>query len=153
MLGNIMSTWGACVLETAPYFFLLLFGISPSMLRRKLQSVADPKYGGVKTTRQRIMEDSDGMQSEEEVSNEESEVEDDQEMEKGNSPAQSESENDGKDQEHAKEPHTDLTSQKRHSDDGEPTDELSTALQNKRDEDRTKGKAVSRQIVCSPSLR
>jgi protein AATF/BFR2 len=86
----------------------------PSNLRKSLESISDPKYEGVRTTRDQLLNDTDG----DSVLTDESDVEQYQ--------------------------------------DGDripeiPVPEPSTTLSN-RQEDRKKGKAVARQIVCRSSF-
>lgn len=118
---------------------------SPSTLRR-LQSVADPKYEGVKTSRKQLMEDSDHEPSdlENDYPDEESEPDDqsgDEEDDNQSIPSQSEPE------EASDEPHATSPPPKKSNLEPEPAEDLSSTLRKTREEDRKKGKAVSQQIV------
>ncbi|KAJ7050542.1 apoptosis-antagonizing transcription factor [Mycena amicta] len=110
------------------------FDVGPSMLR-KPQSIADPKYDGVKTSRKRLMEESD---REESGSGDESVEEDGCMSGEEDEDVPSESESEHERQPSPPEP--------------EQTDDLSSSLQKTRDADRKKGQAVGRQIATWESL-
>ncbi|KAK7031375.1 sorting nexin-41 [Favolaschia claudopus] len=137
--------------------------VGPSALRR-LQSVADPKYAAVKTSRKQLME-SDEAPSDLEDEGEEDQDEDEnennyplgggqsgsdgeEEPDDEDIPSQSESEEqDESEEEHAFRPPPEVTDAE-----PEPVDDLSSALQKTREEDRKKGKAVSQQIALWESI-
>ncbi|KAJ6581217.1 apoptosis-antagonizing transcription factor [Mycena capillaripes] len=129
--------------------------VGPSTLRR-LQSVADPKYQGVKTSRKQLMEGSDdGEPSDfeeddprgESESNAESENEEEQEQD-GSVPLQSEPE-EASESEERQEP---SPPPKRVNPEPEPAEDLPSTLQKTREEDRKKGKAVAQQIAIWETL-
>ncbi|KAF7294519.1 Sorting nexin-41 [Mycena kentingensis (nom. inval.)] len=113
--------------------------VGPSALR-KLQTVADPIYDGVKTSRKQLMEadEEEGSEPEDSASgSDEDDAGGDGEGEgeaSQHTPSESEEEADA----NAQQPSAAATK--------EPADELSSALQKTRDADRKKGKAVARQI-------
>ncbi|KAJ6485903.1 apoptosis antagonizing transcription factor-domain-containing protein [Mycena sanguinolenta] len=124
--------------------------VGPSTLR-KLQSIADPKYAAVKTSRKQLMEDSEGEpsdleenypQGEAAESGEEREDQDDDES----IPSQSEPD--------SEEPHAPAPPPHKppRDSDPEPVDDLTSTLRKTRDEDRKKGKAVSQQIALWETL-
>ncbi|KAF8884990.1 apoptosis-antagonizing transcription factor [Infundibulicybe gibba] len=141
--------------------------VGPSSLRKLHDSVADPKYGGVKTSRKQLMED-----IEDEVGDEDEEMEDDStdenDLTDGRDSIYENDELEGKpdaapsgSDEEAEEgteaepqashsiPHQ---SPPPHQVESEPVDDLSSTLKQKREEDRKKGKAVSRQIALWDNL-
>ena len=116
---------------------------SPSTLRKLQDSIADPKYVGVKTSRKQLLEwsQSEGEDEEGPASQDESASEDE--------PAPVRDATDEDDvpedsaEEHASPPLKRQAVQ-------EPPEDLSSTLRQKRDEDRRKGKAVARQLVRHP---
>ena len=116
---------------------------SPSTLRKLQDSIADPKYVGVKTSRKQLLEwsQSEGEDEEGPASQDESASEDE--------PAPVRDATDEDDvpedsaEEHASPPLKKQAVQ-------EPPEDLSSTLRQKRDEDRRKGKAVARQLVRHP---
>ncbi|KAJ7355566.1 apoptosis antagonizing transcription factor-domain-containing protein [Mycena albidolilacea] len=135
--------------------------VGPTALRR-LQSVADPKYAGVKTSRKQLMEGSDGepsdLEEEEEnypqgrsqsESDGESGNEEDEDDEGESVPSQSEPE-EGSDTEerHVSAP----PPKRRNEEEPEPAEDLPSTLRKTREEDRKKGKAVSQQIALWETL-
>ena len=152
------------------YWDILIFVMfRPSSLRKMHQSVADPKYDGVRTSRKELME------SEEEDDSGEEHDEDEEEGEEGrvrfDIPSEkqprksngaisdeditSESE-DGS--EVSQRESRDITSNrntpsKQQSENLEPTENMSSTLKKKREEDVEKGQAVKRQVVCPFYLR
>ncbi|KAJ7743114.1 apoptosis-antagonizing transcription factor [Mycena metata] len=132
--------------------------VGPSTLRR-LQSVADPKYEGVKTSRKQLMEESDGAPSDSEDEgegdaashgeNESNGGSGGEEQEDGESvPSQSEAEDASEDWPAPPPP----PPPKRRSVEPEAADDLPSTLRKTRDEDRKKGKAVSQQIAVWETL-
>lgn len=127
----------------------------PSALRKLHNSISDPKYDGVKATRKQLMEE-----SEDEMASEEEEGEGDGGTEEsdnngisymnggGGSEDEIPSESVGEDQR----PLLKEAPSKRPAISPDPVDVISSAPRIKRDEDRKKGKAVSRQIVCLHDL-
>ncbi|KAK7056217.1 rRNA-processing protein bfr2 [Paramarasmius palmivorus] len=123
--------------------------VGPSTLRKMQDNISDPKYDGVKTSRKALLED-DFSEGTEDVEGEDEEDEgsDEQGLHYGNGKLDSdedepsESEDEGEGSGHEKvdvhtvpEPNT-----------------LSATLREKRDEDRRKGAAVSRQISIWDTL-
>ncbi|KAF8196715.1 apoptosis antagonizing transcription factor-domain-containing protein [Mycena galopus ATCC 62051] len=137
--------------------------VGPSALR-KLQSVADPKYAGVKTSRKQLLEGSDGD------ANDLEEEEEEENYSQGGSEVESdaESRNEGdQDQDESipsqSEPEEDSDAEERHAPsppppkprndvEPEPAEDLPSTLRKTRDEDRKKGKAVSQQIAIWETL-
>ncbi|TDL23664.1 TRAUB-domain-containing protein [Rickenella mellea] len=125
--------------------------VGPSALRRNLpQSVADPKYSAVRVSRNQLLDDSndhpvpDSDGNSEQISlsdtNHESQDED------GHS--SDEDEDNLSDGEPEQIPPVSLTSAKPPSDPpSATTNDLASSLKHTRDEDRKKGKAVSRQLA------
>ena len=118
-------------------------------MRKLHDSIADPKYDGVRITRSQLSEarshdgDSEDDPQEDEQDNDTSEQEhgDLPSESEQDSSSQSEREDDGR-VEHFK-PASNQRGPEAH-----PPEELSSTLRKTRDEDRIKGQAVSRQIVC-----
>ncbi|KAJ6496797.1 apoptosis-antagonizing transcription factor [Mycena vulgaris] len=127
--------------------------VGPSILRR-LQSVADPKYVGVKTSRKQLMEGSDHEPSDLEeddlddesepdgqsLDEEEREGDDDQSI-----PSQSEPEE-------SEERQTAAPPRSQSDPEPEAAEDLPSTLRKTREEDRKKGKAVSQQIAMWETL-
>jgi hypothetical protein len=121
----------------------------PSALRKLHDSIADPKYDGKRTTRQQLLESDEGnseLESEDNLSDEEASgshpsINEDEDEDL---PSQSNLEEDGSKADEAGD-----ISRRSPSKDSEAPEDLSSALQKTREEDRKKGKAVSRQIVRS----
>ncbi|KAJ7746894.1 apoptosis-antagonizing transcription factor [Mycena maculata] len=126
--------------------------VGPSTLRR-LQSVADPKYEGVKTSRKQLMEDDD---------HEPSDLEDDYPEGHSDSDAQNSRNGDEEDDnqsvpsENEPEENEELRAAspppKQSNPEPEPADDLPSTLRKTREEDRKKGKAVSQQISIWENL-
>jgi protein AATF/BFR2 len=119
---------------------------SPSTLRKVHDKISDPKYDGVKTTRKLLQEDSedDTVRSEDEEEGNFSEhVYEDQSAEGGADEISSGSDvvNEGLP------PTSPNTSPNKSPQDHGSRDGLTSMLQKTRDEDRKKGRAISRQIV------
>jgi protein AATF/BFR2 len=113
---------------------------SPSALRKLHDSVADPKYSGVRTTRQHLAEDSDIEVDRQPFDQSNEDGED------GSIPSDSSREDDRETKVPPPQSHV-LPAQPAQTDQ-EPVNDLSTTLRTTREEDRKKGKAVSRQLVC-----
>ncbi|KAJ7460611.1 apoptosis-antagonizing transcription factor [Mycena latifolia] len=109
--------------------------VGPSTLRR-LQSVADPKYEGVKTSRKQLMDGSDP---------ETSDLEEDYHGDGSGSTPQSGDEEECEDDEESIPPHSE-------PEEAEATEDLPSTLRKTREEDRKKGKAVSQQIAMWETL-
>ncbi|KAJ7281886.1 apoptosis antagonizing transcription factor-domain-containing protein [Mycena rebaudengoi] len=124
--------------------------VGPSALRR-LQSIADPKYEGVKTSRKQLMESSDEEPSEveEDYPGDESESDNPSQDEGQDSPEESEPEK-GASEEERSAPLQPLPKQS--TSDSNPVEDLPSTLKQTREEDRKKGKAVSQQIAMWESL-
>ena len=122
---------------------------SPGTLRKQYESISDPKYAGVKTTRKEIMEEGSisGIESDMEGQDEESDFELTNHQTSGlderekDVPSESEEEEEEEERGVLRQDQDHLTSTQ------EPVDDLTSTLRRKRDEDRKKGRAVSRQIV------
>ncbi|KAJ7089669.1 apoptosis-antagonizing transcription factor [Mycena belliarum] len=125
--------------------------VGPSTLRR-LQSVADPKYEGVKTSRKQLIDADDPATSEyedyhESGSDKPSEDEEEPAQEDdGSIPSRSESE------EASERPERTPASRNQPSPEAEVAEDLPSTLREKREEDRKKGKAVSQQISMWETL-
>ncbi|KAJ7257927.1 apoptosis antagonizing transcription factor-domain-containing protein [Mycena haematopus] len=135
--------------------------VGPSVLR-KLQSVADPKYAAVKTSRKQLMEGSDGEPSDFEEEENYPQGDND-EARSDDESGDEEDRNDDESVPSQSEPEEESDSEKRHApappppkppkDSGpEPADDLTSTLRKTRDEDRKKGKAVSQQIALWETL-
>jgi protein AATF/BFR2 len=121
-----------------------------STLRRHLESVIDPKYVGVKTSRKQLKEDDalgdspDQDESESQsISSEESASEEDEGKEKVQSPGEEASEG---------EQSTRRNKQVIKENSSHEKDLATTVLQ-RRDEDRKKGRAVTKQLVSIACCR
>ncbi|KAJ7149531.1 apoptosis-antagonizing transcription factor [Mycena crocata] len=124
--------------------------VGPSTLRR-LQSVADPKYEGVKTSRKQLMEESDQEASD--FDENYSEDNDESDVQSGDDegksvPSQSEREEISEEERPTSPP------AKRANPEPEldAADDLPSALKKTREDDRKKGKAVSQQIAIWETL-
>lgn len=116
--------------------------IRPSSLRKLHDGISDPKYDGVRTSRKQLLEGSedeatsDEEESEDAVGPGDSAGEDDD--------MQSESEatsiDDDENENSSTKPHTEH--------DQEDISNMPNTLQKTREDDRRKGKAITRQIVC-----
>jgi protein AATF/BFR2 len=115
----------------------------PSALRKIHDSVADPKYDGRRATRKQLMEsDEEDSQSDEDDDDDDDDL-NQSEDENEDLPSQSEPERDVSESEQVE--HASKSSPSRAS---EAPEDPSSTLRRNMDEDRRKGKAVSRQIVC-----
>ncbi|KAF5373325.1 hypothetical protein D9615_007448 [Tricholomella constricta] len=138
------------------------FAVGPSSLRKQHDSISDPKYEGVRTSRKQIMEyesDQDLGSADEESGSEDEDMgahdvqassgaeEADASDDEG---ASADSEEEEKNQ--APAPRKKSSPEKRQMEEHEPTDYLSATLREKREEDKKKGQAVSRQISLWDSL-
>jgi protein AATF/BFR2 len=117
----------------------------PSTLRRHLDGVIDPKYVGVKTSRKQLKEDDaladspdQGESASQSISNEGSASEEDEGEEKVQSP--------GKQEASEAEQSTQRSSQVIQENSSHERD-LATTVRQRRDEDRKKGRAVTKQLV------
>ncbi|KAI0272673.1 apoptosis-antagonizing transcription factor [Gloeopeniophorella convolvens] len=130
--------------------------VGPSSLRRQQDSISDPKYIGVKTSRKQLAEENAlGTEDDEEFSGHSdpesrnsaseasSDEDDDDEI---SSPSEAEDDNEG---EEVPPPRTATAA--REDNEGLEND-LSNVIRKRRDEDRTKGKAVSKQLSLWDSL-
>ena len=132
------------------------------------QSVADPKYEGVRTSRKELMEneeednsgedDEESHHEEDEEEGEEGRVRFDVPSEKqpwksnGDDDIPSESE-DGSEVSQRGNRSNGNTPSKQQSENLGPTEDVSSTLKKKREEDLEKGQAVKRQVVCPFCLR
>ena len=140
----------------------------PSTLRRMNQSVADPKYDGVRTSRKALMEseeedssgedDGESHHDEDEEESEERRVRFDVPSEKQprktNETISDEdisSENEDGSEVSQRGSRDNRNSQQLEN--LEPTEDMSSTLKKKREEDLEKGQAIKRQVVCSFYLR
>ncbi|KAJ7132107.1 apoptosis-antagonizing transcription factor [Mycena epipterygia] len=126
--------------------------VGPSTLRR-LQSIADPKYEGVKTSRKQLMESSDQEPSDLEDDDSDGDSESDAEVEEGEQhddsqsiPSESEPEETGEERQ------TTLPTPRQSNSQLDPAEDLPSTLRKTREEDRKKGKAVSQQIAMWETL-
>lgn len=113
----------------------------PSALRKIHDSVADPKYDGKRTTRRQLLESEEASDAEEHDASSEDEAglsAESQSMDEDESEKNEDEDNSGE----LEEAVTEARSMQ-----PEPVDDLSSTLRKTRDEDRTKGKAISRQLV------
>jgi protein AATF/BFR2 len=148
----------------------------PSSLRKLQDSIGDPKYDGVRTSRKALLEQEDqppeGEDGGEENggSNEFADNDDDDESEEefqgfgvgveGPWGSEDEDEDEETDEEEEDELETPkskpsaIPSSKRKAEEEEPSGDLTSTLKSAREADRRKGKAVGRQIVSGePMLR
>ncbi|TFK39409.1 apoptosis-antagonizing transcription factor [Crucibulum laeve] len=147
--------------------------LGPSSLRKMHDSIADPKYEGVRTSRRQLMDEGNdeqigsGVEESSFNSGEEgSEFEDEgaagfdgsgEEDEEGSSeegPSESEEgEQEGGDSEEERpQPQLAKLSYSKRPAEAEPVEDISSTLRKTREEDRNKGKSVSRQIALWDSL-
>lgn len=141
---------GWVLLHICPARVKLTECLRPSTLRRHLDSVIDPKYVGVKTSRKQLEEedalgdspDPDESESES-ISSEESASEEDEGKEKVQSPGEGASEG---------EQSTRRNNQVIKENSSHEKDLATTVLQ-RRDEDRKKGRAVTKQLVSIACCR
>ncbi|KZV68978.1 TRAUB-domain-containing protein [Peniophora sp. CONT] len=125
--------------------------VGPSALRKLADGISDSKYEGQRTSRAQL-----AMESDEESGLEEDEDED----EEMGIPARdlSDDEQDDDEEEESEEeevnepPKRNAPPKRKQTEEDAQADDLSTALRQKRDEDRSKGKAVSRQLTLWDSL-
>ncbi|KAG6854023.1 hypothetical protein C0991_011510 [Blastosporella zonata] len=139
-----------------------IYTLRPSSLRKQHDSISDPKYEGVKTSRKmlegdsnRDMDDeSEGSGSDEDefhggrssgVEGEEA-AEDDEPSESGDDHEDDEEEEEEEEERQVPSP------KKRPMEEAERAEDLPTELLKKREEDKKKGKAVTRQIALWDSL-
>ncbi|KAF9221427.1 TRAUB-domain-containing protein [Gyrodon lividus] len=135
--------------------------VGPSVLRKLHDSVSDPKYDGVKTSRKELMVDDDSN-SDEETEDEEldSQLEGDEEEEPdshgqdivGHEPPTSKGEEEHRSEHEAEVSTMDASVTRPRDLDQNENDDLSSALRKTREEDRKKGKAISKQIALWDSL-
>ncbi|KAH7914638.1 apoptosis-antagonizing transcription factor [Hygrophoropsis aurantiaca] len=129
--------------------------VGPSALRKLHDSIADPKYDGIKTSRRQLMDDEDDenieSELEEDYDQDPSEGQSDHDEDEDEEPPSSNSE--------IEQPQPKTTRHKlspklsaQRPDQRAPGDDLASSLRKTRDEDRKKGKAVSRQIAVWDSL-
>ena len=154
------------------YWDIFTFGmLRPSSLRRMNQSVADPKYEGVRTSRKELMENEIEDNSEEDNSGEDDEErhheEDEEKSEEGRVRSDVPSEKqpwksngaisdedvpsgseDGSEASQRENRVNQNTPSKPQSENIGPTEDVSSILKKKREEDLEKGQAVKRQVVC-----
>ncbi|KAF8075074.1 apoptosis-antagonizing transcription factor [Lyophyllum atratum] len=138
------------------------FDVGPSSLRKQRESISDPKYDNVRTTRKQMMEEDSGedMSDEDEGSGWEDEdlgAHDNQAssgVEEANASEDEEisSHSEGEEENQAIPLEKKRSPEKRPFEEPEPAEDLSAALGKKREEDKKKGKAVSRQIALWDSL-
>jgi protein AATF/BFR2 len=128
----------------------------PSTLRRHLDSVLDPKYVGVKTSRKQLEEDDSlgtvfadspeqGESASQSISSEGSATGEDEEEEKVQSP--------GKKQEASEGEQSTLRNYQAIQEDPSHEKDLATTVRQRRDEDRIKGRAVTKQLVSLACCR
>lgn len=122
----------------------------PSTIRHNLDSIIDPKYVGVKTSRKQlegddVLVDSPGQDqsASQSISSEGSASEEDEREEKVQSPDEEASEG---------EPSTQRNNQVIQEDSSYEKD-LATTVRQRRDEDREKGRAVTKQLVSIARCR
>ena len=125
----------------------------PSTLRRHLDSVIDPKYAGVKTSRKQLEEDNalgDSPDQDEPASQSISSNGSASEEDKGE-------EKDQKIQSPGKEASEGEQSTRRNNqvsqENSSPEKDLATTVRQRRDEDRKKGRAVTKQLVSTARCR
>jgi protein AATF/BFR2 len=122
----------------------------PSTLRRHLDSVIDPKYVGVKTSRKQLEEDDalgDSPDQDESasqsISSEGSASEEDEDEEKVQSPGKEASEG----EQSTRRNNQNIQEKSSHEKD------LATTVRQRRDEDRKKGRTVTKQLVSIACCR
>lgn len=145
----------------------ILHTYRPSILRKAQDSIADPKYDGVRVSRKKLLEMEESQsadEGEEGLENDDLEVpghsEDDEDSEDGDEEEEEESEEEEEDEEEESEeepprktkPPTNTTSNSNNPPEAElqqnvNADDLSATLAQKREEDKRKGRAVVKQLV------
>ncbi|KZT27772.1 TRAUB-domain-containing protein [Neolentinus lepideus HHB14362 ss-1] len=131
--------------------------VGPSAIRKLHDSVADPKYEGVRTSRKQLMEDGgDEDTSGEDGDHDFSDSQGGDSGEEDDVPSDSASD-DVEDEDILRPPPTKVSSDKTKGPSSTenspaPVEALSSSLRKTREEDRRKGKAVSRQIVRTSYL-
>ncbi|KAG2070163.1 TRAUB-domain-containing protein [Suillus decipiens] len=127
--------------------------VGPSALRKLQDSIADPKYDGIKTSRKQLMgcdnSDYGGEADDDETGSELERGEDKEELNNETSSSQSEPESEPDAQTLIS---TTVATKSATSEDPKHTENISLTLRRTRDEDRKKGKAVSKQIALWDSL-
>ncbi|KAG0709154.1 apoptosis-antagonizing transcription factor [Suillus ampliporus] len=132
--------------------------VGPSGLRKLQDSIADPKYDGIKTSRKQLMEYDDadyGSDGDDGETNNEMERDEDEEellQELDNEVPSSQSEPESEPDTPTPIPETAAAKSVTSSEDPKHTENISSTLRKTRDEDRKKGKAVSKQIALWDSL-
>ncbi|KAG1746746.1 apoptosis-antagonizing transcription factor [Suillus paluster] len=125
--------------------------VGPSALRKLQDSIADPKYDGVKTSRRQLMEYDDADYGDDETSSE-MEHDEDETQELDDEVPSSQSEPETESDVPTVIPGTAVSKSTTLSEEAKHTENLSSTLRKTRDEDRKKGKAVSKQIALWDSL-
>ncbi|KAG6888655.1 hypothetical protein C0995_006773 [Termitomyces sp. Mi166 len=143
--------------------------VGPSLLRKQHESISDPKYDGVKRTRKQLEDDSDDDMGDEtegsglveddfrdgQSSGAEDDGEEDEDEREQGEEKEDEEEDEEEDEAEAEEalmPRKKSTSEERPAEERERGADISSELIKKREADRKKGKAVSRQIALWDSL-
>lgn len=128
--------------------------VGPSGLRKLQDSIADPKYDGIKTSRKQLMEHEDGdYDSEGDDDKTGSELgRDEDEEESDNNVPSSQSELESEPDVPTSFSTTFAAKSTTSYEEPKHTENLSSRLRETRDEDRKKGKAVSKQIALWDSL-
>ncbi|KAH7927856.1 TRAUB-domain-containing protein [Leucogyrophana mollusca] len=129
--------------------------VGPSALRKLHDSIADPKYEGVKTSRSQIMDDDDDDELDSELDQEGDQGGSEEHSDEGQDDDELPSSDSEADHAQPKMPPPRTTTPKVSAhvpDPLVPADDLASSLRKTRDEDRKKGKAVSRQIALWDSL-
>ncbi|VDC06463.1 unnamed protein product [Peniophora sp. CBMAI 1063] len=128
--------------------------VGPSALRKLADAVSDPKYDGKRTSRAQL-----DMESDEGESGLEGDEDGDEDMDAptGAHDASDDSHDDDEDEESEEEevpepPKRTAPPKRKQTEEDAQADDLSAALRQKRDEDRSKGKAVSRQLTLWDAL-
>lgn len=143
---------------------MLSIFIRPSTLRKQRDSVTDPKYEGTRVSRKQLFEDNVAEENEEASDDESgehhviSEVDEDVEDEAGQTSEEGEGASDDDDDSisgPANQGPSTASVRLTHTEHlpptteaGPSTGELSSTLKRAREEERRKGKAVARQMVC-----
>jgi protein AATF/BFR2 len=129
--------------------FPIIGSARPSTLRKLHDGISDPKYDGVKTTRKRLLQEDveegneEGSAAEGEGFSEHSREEDQPSEELSANEICSRSNGDNQEPP----PASQNVSLNKSVQDYRPSDDLTSTLQKTRDEDRKKGRAISRQLV------
>ncbi|TFY73096.1 hypothetical protein EWM64_g10916, partial [Hericium alpestre] len=132
--------------------------VGPSALRKAQQSISDPKYDGVKTSRKALLDESEPSEDEQDDDAEEPAQEvDSEEIPSGSEPdfdEQQDDENEEETDEDESRPPPPLKSKPRvlEPDSEEPEPDLASTLRQTRAEDVKKGKAVKRQLALWDTL-